>query len=122
MNTTRGTEPSNAPVNRRFLERQGAQTVPSSHRLGVIRGGICDKCGVLDQNIPSQFQYQLCEHFRGLGEIRCSYCEDTVNNTDVVLHSIIHVAEHPDNPDKVIAWCNSYGCSAKHEARFKVSR
>ena len=119
---TPGTEPSNAPVQMKHLERQGVQTVASSRRLPIIRGGICDRCGVQDPQVPSQFQYQLCEHFRGLGEMRCSYCPETVNPTDVILHSIINVAEHPDNPDTIIAWCNSYGCSAKHEARFKVNQ
>lgn len=118
---SQGTEPSNAPVTR-VIERQGTQTVPVTRRLPQIRGGVCEYCGVLDSNVPSQFQYQLCPHFRGLGEMRCSYCDEAVNPTDVILHSVLNIAEHPDNPNKLVVWCNSYSCSAKHEARFKVSR
>lgn len=132
---TRGTEPSEAPVvvpavpvvqatppRLRQIERRGSQTVAYTRRLPQIRGGICEYCGVLDSNVPSQFQYQICPHFRGLGEMRCSYCDETMNPTDVILHSNINVAEHPDNPDKLVVWCNSYACAAKHEARFKVNR
>lgn len=128
---TQGTEPSNAPetevrpvppVRNRQIERRGAQTVAYTRRLPQIRGGICEFCGVKDPYVPSQFQYQLCDHFRGLGEMRCSYCDEATNPTDVILHSVLNIAEHPDNPDSLVVWCNSYGCSAKHEARFKVSR
>lgn len=119
--TTPGTEPYNAPVTKQ-IERRGATTVPYSHRMPQIRGGICEWCGVKDPNVPSQFQYQLCDHFRGLGEMRCSYCDDAVNPSDVISHSVINVAEHPNNPSQLVVWCNGYACSAKHEARFKVSR
>ena len=123
MDKTQGTEPSNAPVTRqRRIERRGAQTVAYTRRLPQIRGGICEFCGVVDPNVPSQFQYQLCPHFRGLGEMRCSYCDENLNPVDVLLHSVLNIAEHPNNPDELVVWCNSYPCSAKHEARFKVSR
>lgn len=134
MKKTQGTEPLNAPETvsvpvpvipapkQRAIERQGSQTVAVSRRLPQIRGGICEFCGIVDSKVPSQFQYQLCPHFRGLGEMRCSYCDENVNPTDVILHSVMNVAEHPDNPDRIVVWCNSYACSAKHEARFKVNR
>ena len=137
-----GTEPFNAPVTEvvvepvavsapaptpqwqprpKTIERQGGRTEPHTRRLPQIRGGICEWCGVLDKNVPSQFQYQLCPHFRGLGEMQCSYCDEAKNPTDVIIHSILNVAEHPDNPDKLVVWCNSYECSGKHIARFRVN-
>ena len=145
MKKTQGTEPFNAPETEvkveapvstpapmpvftpppprpKTIERQGGHTEPKTRRLPQIRGGICEFCGVLDRNVPSQFQYQLCPHFRGLGEMRCSYCDEAKNPTDVVMNSVLNIAEHPDNPDKLVVWCNSYVCSGKHIARFRVSR
>lgn len=106
----------------REIERQSVNTEPITGRYPKIRGGVCDYCGVLDGNIPSYLQYTLCRHFKGLGEIKCSYCEETKNPRDTVLQSIIQVAEHPDNSDKLVVWCDSYTCSAKHIARFRINR
>ena len=115
-------EAVSAPVYRqRTIEKQGTRTEPLTHRMPQIRGGICEWCGVKDPNVPSQFQYQLCDHFRGMGEMKCSYCEESVNPTDVVLRSVLNIQEHPDNPGKLVVWCNSYKCSGKHVARFRVN-
>lgn len=130
---TQGTEPFNAPVQAvetvpepyapqpKTIERQGGSSSPTSHRMPDIRGGICEWCGVIDGNVPSQFQYQLCDHYRGLGEMRCSYCEDGKDSTEVIKHSVLKVQEHPNNPSKLVVWCNSYQCSGKHLARFQVN-
>lgn len=104
------------------LERQGPRSEQYSQRLPRIFGGVCEFCGVLDKNVPSQFQYTLCPHFRGLGEMRCSYCDDSVDPQEVILKSKLNIAEHPDNPDKLVVWCDRYTCSGKHEARFRVNR
>ena len=136
MKKTPGTEPFNAPADvsapyvepyvapqprQKTLERRGMRTEPYTRRLPQIRGGICEFCGVLDRNVPSQLQYQLCPHFRGIGEMQCSYCDEAKNPVDVVLHSVLNIAEHPTNPDQLVVWCNSYECSRRHEARFKVN-
>ena len=144
MKKTQGTEPSNAPVEevktesiptpqpvipapmpvpppQKTIERQGGHTEPYTRRLPQIRGGVCEYCGVLDKNVPSQHQYQLCPHFRGLGEMRCSYCDEAKNPADVVSNAVLNIAEHPDNPNKLVVWCNSYVCSGKHIARFRVN-
>lgn len=102
------------------LERQGDATAPYSHRSPQVRGGVCEYCGVLDPNTPSQFQYKLCPHYRGM-QLRCTYCPQSKDVDDVVYHSTLNVAEHPDNPNKLIVWCDSYDCSKKHTDRFKVS-
>lgn len=134
---TQGTEPFNAPVTEtvvqpvpqvqyvprvKTIERQGQRSEPYTRRMPQIRGGICEWCGVKDGNLPSQFQYQLCDHFRGIGEMRCSYCDEAKDPTDVVIHAVLNIAEHPNNPDQLVVWCNSYECSRKHEARFRVNR
>lgn len=128
-----GTEPSDAPVilsveapvipapRQRTIERQGSRSEPYTIRLPQIRGGVCEFCGTIDPLVPPQFQYQLCPHFRGLGEMRCSYCDESKNPTEVIGHSRLNIAGHPDNPDKLVVWCDSYECSRKHEARFKRS-
>ena len=116
------TPPVQQPVQRFTVERQGSRTVPVTRRWPQIRGGICEYCGVIDPNVRSEDQYKLCPHFRGLGQMRCSYCDESKNPDDVIYHSVLNVAAHPDNPNKLIAWCNSYECSRKHEKRFVVSQ
>lgn len=130
---TQGTEPSDAPETEvkveqpvpprpKTIERQGVRTEPYTRRLPQIRGGVCEFCGIMDRNMPSHLQYQLCPHFRGIGEMRCSYCPESKDPTDVIARAVINVAEHPSNPDQLVVWCNSYNCSRQHEKRFKVSR
>jgi len=111
------------PARRRVsIEREGVRSEPYTRRYPQVRGGVCEYCGVLDGNIPAEYQYKLCPHFRDLGEIRCSYCDESKDPTDVIGHSILNIAEHPDNPDRLVVWCNSYECSRRHENRFKRSR
>ncbi len=102
------------------LERQGSATAPYSHRSPQVRGGVCEYCGILDPHTPSQYQYKLCPHYRGM-QLRCTYCPESKDVDDVIYHSTLNVAEHPDNPSKLIVWCDSYDCSKRHTDRFKVS-
>ncbi len=124
------TEPAvvmSAPVappapRQKTIERQGVRSEPYTRRYPQVRGGVCEFCGVLDGNVSAEHQYKLCPHFRGIGEIRCSYCDESRDPVDIVGRAIINIAEHPDNPDNLVVWCNSYDCSRRHEARFKRSR
>jgi hypothetical protein len=100
------------------VERQGSQSEPYTRRFPQIRGGVCEYCGVLDPHVPSQFQYKLCPHYRGM-QARCTYCPETKDPDEVVYHSNMNVAEHPDNPSTLIMWCDSYDCSRAHEKRFR---
>ena len=102
------------------VERQGASGSPSSRRFPEIRGGVCEFCGVLDRNVPSQYQYKMCPHFRGM-QARCSYCPENLDPDDVIYHEKLNVAEHPDNPGTLIMWCGKYECSKKHLERFQLS-
>lgn len=103
----------------KILERQGDVSAGYSHRYPQVRGGICEYCGVQDPNQPSQYQYKLCVHYRGM-QLRCTYCPEAKDSDDVNYHSTLNVAEHPDNPNKLVVWCNSYDCSKRHLERFKV--
>lgn len=107
------------PAPRLTIERQGQKAEPYSERLPQVRAGICEYCGVLDNTVPSEHQYKLCGHFRNIGQLRCSYCDETKNPDDVIGHSILNIAKHPDNPNKLIVWCDSYNCSKAHETRFR---
>ena len=128
--TTPGTEAPIAPeliaptyvAPRKTIERQGARSEPYTRRYPQVRGGICEFCGVIDKNTPAEFQYKLCPHFREMGTLRCSYCDESKNPDDIVYHSILNVAESPDNPNSIIVWCNAYTCSDAHIKRFKRSR
>lgn len=106
------------PPRQMRVERQGSRSEPYTRRFPQIRGGICEFCGVLDHNVPSIYQYKMCPHYRGM-EARCTYCAETKDPDEVVRISDMNVAEHPDNPNTLIMWCNSYECSKAHNTRFK---
>lgn len=103
------------------VERGGARSEPYTQYFPQVRAGICEFCGVLDPNLPSEVQYKLCPHFRGL-ELRCSYCDENKNPEEIVGHSILNIHSHPDNPDSLVVVCDSYRCSEKHLARFSLNR
>jgi hypothetical protein len=107
------------PAPRVTIERQGVRSEAVTRRWPQVRGGLCEWCGVMDVNVPSQFQYQLCPHFREIGPLRCSYCDETKDPDEVVGHHNLNIAEHPDKPNSLVVWCDSYDCSRRHEARFK---
>lgn len=101
------------------IERQGESGSAYSRRFPQVRGGVCEYCGVLDGNVPSQYQYKLCPHYRGM-QLRCSYCPETKDVDEVIYHANLNIAEHPENPNKLVVWCDSFECSKKHLERFKV--
>lgn len=104
----------------KMVERLGGASAPMVHFFPQVRGGICEYCGVIDQNQPSQYQYKLCPHYRGM-QLSCSYCPESKDPNEIILRSTLNVAEHPDNPNKLVVWCNSFECADKHIKRFKVS-
>lgn len=103
------------------VERQGSRGEPYVRRFPQVRGGICEYCGVIDKNTPSEYQYKLCSHYRGMA-LRCTYCPESKDADEVVGHSNLNIAEHPDNPQKLVVWCDSYDCSRAHEKRFKTAQ
>lgn len=128
---TSGTVPQMAPVTeapvvinpgaQMQVERQGSAGVPFSHKYPEVRGGVCEWCGVIDSNLPSEVQYKLCEHYRGMSQLRCSYCDETKDPSDVIGHSTLHVWDHPDKPGKQVVVCTAYTCTQKHEERFQLT-
>ena len=109
----------------REMERQGGKTVPYTIMYPLIKGGQCDYCGTLDKNQPAVYQYKLCPHFRGMGDIVCSYCDPSKDPNEVIRYSVMKIHDHPYDKDelgrpKLVAVCDSYECSGKHQARFEV--
>lgn len=103
------------------LERQGAKSVPLTRMLPRVIGGVCEFCGVVNPGALSQEQYLFCPHFKGIGELRCSYCPETADPVEVIRKSNIKVHEHPDRPGTWIAVCDSYTCAKAHTERFENS-
>ncbi len=102
------------------VERVGGYASGTTLEFPKVRGGVCEKCGVLDPNVPSEYQYKLCGHYRGK-QLSCSYCPVSKNVDDVIAHSVIRVLQHPDNPRKLIVHCDSYECLKKHEEKWKTA-
>lgn len=102
------------------VERLGGLSSGVTREYPEVRGGICSYCGVIDGNYASEYQYKLCNHYRGL-QLACSYCPATKDVDQVITHSVLRVLEHPDKPGTLIVHCNAYECLKKHEERWKVS-
>lgn len=102
------------------VERAGAQAEPLVHHFPQVRGGVCEFCGVLDPNTPSQYQYKMCPHYRGMN-LRCSYCPPEKDPDEVVRSTKLEIVEHPEKAGVMIVVCSSYECEKKHQERFRQS-
>lgn len=100
------------------IERQGLNAEPQVHFYPTVRAGICDRCGVIDPNVESVYQYKLCEHYRGK-QLACSYCPSSTHPDEVIKHSILQVMDSPDNANELVVVCNTSECSEKHIKRFR---
>ncbi len=124
INNASGTATHNAqtpnygqqPRNMRLTPR-GASNAPMSRRFPRVIGGTCEFCGTLDSYQPGQYQYKLCEHYRGM-DLKCVYCPQAKDQEEVVRNSTLNVAEHPYHPGELIIWCGSFECSKAHEQAF----
>ena len=98
-----------------------------THHYPMIHGGSCEICGTIDPLQPAVVQYLLCDHFKEVGQIRCSYCPDNKDQNEVIRISNMQVMDNPDDmrlpsaQRRVIVKCDSFECSDKHLKRFKVS-
>lgn len=112
----------NIPVQEKVFERRGISKEPAVRHYPQVIGGVCEYHGVIDSTRPSTEQFRLCpndgKHPRWT-DIRCSYCDETKDPMDVLYHSYMNITDSPDNPNEIIAVCNSYTCSQKHQARFR---
>jgi len=90
-------------------------------RYPEVRGGVCEFCGTMDRNYPSEYQYKLCQHYNGM-DLRCSYCDKNKDPNEINKTLTLNVADHPVYPNHLIVWCNSYACSKKHLERYQVNK
>lgn len=102
----------------KMVERQGNLAEPYVRRYPQVRAGTCEYCGVLDPNVPAQYQYKLCPHYRGM-ELRCSYCDASKDPSEVIGKSTMNVYDHPDKPNTLVIVCDSYDCTRAHQLRFQ---
>jgi hypothetical protein len=100
------------------IERQGSRSEPYVHHFPQVRGGICEFCGVMDVNSPSQVQYKLCPHYRGM-QLQCSYCPAEKDPDEVIRQTKLEIVQHPDKPWEMIVVCSSYTCEQSHQKRFQ---
>ena len=107
---------SSQPRNMRLTPR-GATSAPYSRVFPRVFGGQCEFCGTLDPNQPGDLQYKLCPHYRGM-DLKCVYCPDHKDQSEVVRNSTLQVREHPYRPGELLVWCASFECSKKHLETF----
>jgi len=110
-------------------ERQGSTSEVRTRMYPPIRCGVCDFCGIRDNKQPSETQYLLpheptCPYsaIGGMGQLACSYCPDNSDPYEVVKTRLLMIHASPTAPGQIIAVCDSLGCSAAHEKRFKLNK
>lgn len=99
------------------LSGRGVGNVPVSQVFPEIRGGTCEFCGTLDPNIPGQYQYKLCPHYRGM-EMKCLYCPDHKDQDEVIRNTKLLVRANPYRPNELVTVCQSFECQKKFKAAF----
>lgn len=109
------------PINK-VVERKGSGTVPYVVKHPEVRGGVCERCGVIDSTREPFEQYKLCEHYRGV-QLRCTYCPNDTNHhpDEVARRSVLKVFDSPTNPNELVVVCDEYACNKRHEDRFKMN-
>lgn len=105
-------------MQQRTTVRQEGQMGARTNWYPKIRGGICEKCGVLDANRDSQDQYKLCPHYRGMS-IECNFCDPTKDQREVARISELFIYDHSTKKDEqgrplLACVCDSFTCTTKH--------
>ena len=124
--TVRATAPATVPPVRYTMphemevERIGGASSGTTFIYPEVRGGVCEFCGIIDGNYPSNYQYKLCQHYRGK-QLACSYCPSEKDVDDVITHARLRILQHPDNAKKLVICCDAFDCKKAHEKRWKVS-
>jgi len=118
-NPTAGSQMVQPP--RETVRKEGG-SLPTSRVYPRIYAGVCEKCGIVDDQSPEQFQYKLCEHYRGL-TLECMYCDPTRNPKDVTSISELKVFDHPYKRDALqrplmAVVCNSFTCTDQFLKEF----
>lgn len=109
-----------API--RETEKKGGVSTLYTRIYPNVTGGLCEKCGVMDKNQPSEYQYKLCEHYRGLS-LDCSYCDPTKDQKEVTRISKLYVYDHPFKKDSygrpvLGVVCDSFTCQNQFNIEF----
>lgn len=102
------------------VERVGGLSSGVANIFPGVRGGVCERCGVIDPNVPSQYQYKLCQHYRGK-QLACSYCPTSKDVDDVIGHSVLRIMQHPEYPNKLLIHCDSYDCLNRHRMKWQLA-
>lgn len=102
------------------LTRPGESSNLVSRPFPWIYGGVCEECGVIDKNYPGEVQYKFCKHYKGM-EMKCVFCKESADHTDVVRQSSMKVIEDPLVPGNLVTLCGSYECSKKFETKYHIS-
>lgn len=100
------------------MARGGARSEPYVRHFPDVRGGVCEFCGVLDPNTPSQYQYKLCPHYRGM-QLWCKYCPAEKDPDEVIRSTKLTLVEDPNHPGTLIAVCSSYDCTKRFHDEFR---
>ncbi len=103
------------------IERQGNTTVPVTRMWPAIRGGVCEYCGIIDNNQPAEVQYTLCPHFSSMGEIACSYCDASTDMVEVIKKGVLLVHGKPGDPDTLVVVCDKTSCADKHIKKYQAN-
>jgi hypothetical protein len=106
----------------RETEKKGGVTQQFTRVYPRVKGGTCEKCGVIDKNAPAEYQYKLCEHYRGLN-LECSYCEASKDQKEVTRISDFYVYDHPAKRDSfgrpvLGVVCDSFTCQNSFNVEF----
>lgn len=106
----------------RETEKKGGVMQVMTRVYPRVHGGLCEKCGVMDNNMPAEYQYKLCEHFRGLN-LECSYCEPTKDQKEVTRISNLYIYDHPTKKDSygrpvLGVVCDSFTCTNQFNVEF----
>lgn len=109
-------------IPRQTVKKDGVST-QYSRVYPHIRGGLCDACGVIDNNLPATEQYKLCPHYRGL-QAECMYCDRSKSPQEVIRISDLYVFDHPYQKDQqgrpaLAMVCDSFPCRNQFDAEFR---
>lgn len=101
------------------LTRPGESSELLARSFPNIKGGVCDYCGVIDKNVPGHLQYKLCPHYQGM-EMKCTFCKETADHTDVIRMSDLIVKEDPYAPGNLVTLCQGYECTRKFRQKYHL--
>lgn len=102
--------------------RMGTKMGFSTRVYPNVVGGQCERCGVMDKFQPAEYQYKLCEHYRGMS-LECNYCEPTKDQKEVTRISRLHMYDHPFQRDAqgrpaIGVVCDSFACTDAFRKEF----